>query len=66
MLDRFRGLQLRGMIELAVALTVCGALGLVATMIERNRKAGRLPPHCTGMTIEISLNSNAGKDFAGT
>ena len=65
-LDRFRGLQLRGMIERAVALTVCGALGLVATMIERNRKAGRLPPHCTGMTIEISLNSNAGKDFAGT
>ena len=56
-LDSFSGLNLRGIIELAVTFTVCGTLGLMATMIERRRKHGRLPSYCTGMTIEIALGS---------
>lgn len=61
-LARFRGLQLWEMIKLAAAFAVCGLLGIIATLIERNRKAGRPPSYCTGITIKIDLRTNPSAD----
>lgn len=57
-LSRFRGLGLRSVVELSASLALCSTLALLATMIEKNRKPGRLPSHCTGMTIEIDLRAD--------
>jgi hypothetical protein len=58
-LSRFNAASIKGLIQMAVTFGFCGALGLVATIVERRRKPERPPFFCTGMTIEIDLDTAA-------
>jgi len=58
-LHRVGGLRIKALLQLGVAYGICGTLGLIATIMERNRKLERLPAFCTGMTIEIDLDTSA-------
>jgi hypothetical protein len=57
-LSRFNAATAKGFIELAITYGICGTLGLIATIVERNRSPERPPSFCTGMTIEIGLDTS--------